>query len=521
MNEQIKDLESQFFELLNSNKLDNGIKFIDEIVSNKYKFDSAQIPVISIIFSSFYIDIAEQITQTLRKDFTKEANLKQLAKAKEIILKMFGIFRQNSQISEYKSFFESNRARGYLTLYGIHYIIDNHVEPSNYESIDFDIIPSVYSIDNYLTKAISCYWKALENCTELNEQYNIRNNLGNALSRVGRFIEAVEMYNINIENLPLRWQSNASLVDTLDLLVNKSYIPKTVSLSFKKACLLKTSLENNELNSIQRQSLSIKLAEEILIIKQNNFELNIQSINANDDEERQDFELFSEYRKFTIKNKLSLNEHSLFCNCRDSKFDNLKIGLLQGSVHENINLILLDSISNRIISEFAYSRMLYFSFKSDFAININDIEYAIIENHSNVDIYGYRIENLRTSYRLAYSILDKIGNAILLLYNIEKDIHVYFETLFTNEKIKLDLNKKSNIHLTALYSLSLDLNKDNGVFRQFKKIRNEMEHGYFQIDVVNKSEMEVANFTLNLLQLTRKAIFSFIFLTRTETLIGE
>ena len=133
----------------------------------------------------------------------------------------------------------------------------------------------------------------------------------------------------------------------------------------------------------------------------------------------------------------------------------------------------------------------------------------------------YKIENLRTSYRLAYSILDKIGNAILLLYNINKDIHVYFETLFANEEIKLELSNKSNIHLTALYSLSLDLNKDKGVFKEFKKIRNEMEHGYYPIGIDKKSEIEVANFTLNLLQLTRKAIFSFIFLTRTETLIVE
>lgn len=521
MNEQISNLKNQLFELLNSNKLNEGIVFIDEIVSNKNKFDIAQIPVMSVIFSSFYIDIAEQIIHTLGKDFTKEANLKQLAKAKDIILKMFGIFNQNSQLSEYESFFESNRARGYLTLYDIDYIKNNHVETSNYGSINFDLKPSIYTIDNYLTKSISSYWLALENCIDLDEKYNIRNNLANALSRVGRFIEAVEMYNKNISNLPLRWQSNASLVDTLDLLVEKSFIPKTVSLSMKKAYLLKNSLDNIELNPFQRQSLSLKLAQEIAIIEQNNFEFNIQTINTNEKEEEQDFELFSEYRKFTIKNQLSLNEHSLYCNCRDSKIDNLKIGLLQGSLHENKNLIILDSIANRMISEFAYSRMLYFSYKSDFAISINDIEYATIKNHSNVDIYGYKIENLRTSYRLAYSILDKIGNAILMLYNIKKDIHVCFETLFTNEEIKLELSEKSNIHLTALYSLSIDLNKDKGVFREFKKIRNEMEHGYYPIDIANKSEIEVANFTLNLLQLTRKAIFSFIFLTRTETIIGE
>ena len=122
---------------------------------------------------------------------------------------------------------------------------------------------------------------------------------------------------------------------------------------------------------------------------------------------------------------------------------------------------------------------------------------------------------------MAYSILDKIGNSILLLFGIEKDATLYFETLFANNNIKKIMKDKTNIHLTALYSLSNDLNKEKGVFKDFKKIRNEMEHGYYPIDTTNKSESEVANFTLRLLQLTRNAIFSFVFLTRTETIINE
>ena len=34
MNEQINNLENQLFELLNSNKIDEGIIFIDDIISN-------------------------------------------------------------------------------------------------------------------------------------------------------------------------------------------------------------------------------------------------------------------------------------------------------------------------------------------------------------------------------------------------------------------------------------------------------------------------------------------------------
>lgn len=193
-------------------------------------------------------------------------------------------------------------------------------------------------------------------------------------------------------------------------------------------------MTSRELNSMHRHSLELKLAEEITKIEMNDCIFDEHTIEKNDIEEKLDFELFSEFRKFTMMNELSLNEHSLFCNCKDSKIDNLKIGLTNGSSHKNSNFIVLNSIANRMISEFAYSRLLYYSFRADFAIGPDDIEFANILDHNHIDIYGYRIEYLRVSYRLAYSILDKIGNAILLLYNIKVDSRVYFETLFSTIK---------------------------------------------------------------------------------------
>lgn len=104
----------------------------------------------------------------------------------------------------------------------------------DFTNINFSQLSSIYLIDNNLTNAISFYWLALEKCNDLEEQYNIRNNLAKALSRAGRYFEAIALFKINITKFPFHWQSNASFADILHLLVENSLISQTLSLSLKR-----------------------------------------------------------------------------------------------------------------------------------------------------------------------------------------------------------------------------------------------------------------------------------------------
>ena len=86
------------------------------------------------------------------------------------------------------------------------------------------------------------------------------------------------------------------------------------------------------------------------------------------------------------------------------------------------------------------------------------------------------------------------------------------------------------MNLTALYSIACDLNKKNGEFGFYKKWRNKLEHGVFSLTkskyneklfesnmfIETTSEENFEAKTKHLLQLTRSAIFSFVFCARNE-----
>jgi len=65
-------------------------------------------------------------------------------------------------------------------------------------------------LEKHLQLAISNYWRSLRISKREDEKYNTRNNLANCLVKAGRFIEAISLFNENINQNPNRFQSFAS-----------------------------------------------------------------------------------------------------------------------------------------------------------------------------------------------------------------------------------------------------------------------------------------------------------------------
>ncbi len=113
-------------------------------------------------------------------------------------------------------------------------------------------------------------------------------------------------------------------------------------------------------------------------------------------------------------------------------------------------------------------------------------------------------------------------NGTLILYNLERDKDDYFESFFFRKRSYLA--DKNSIHLASLFSLAIELDQGNGAFKNYKKIRNLMEHDFFPVSADNAESMALSDFekfTFELLKITRSAIFSFVFLIRNETIIEE
>lgn len=512
LTEQIKTLHKKIDSFLETEEYDKAIEIIDKIITNQITIEDEFVNYAKVEFASLYIEVADA---TIKKG-------NKLEESDKLILKTFGVFNQLSeQVPEMSSFIKCNRARGLMVRYDIAYI-NKQLKTGN-RVLTFDDIDSIYLIKDTLSEAIRYYWEALKECEDENEQYNIRNNLANGLSRVGRSIEASTLLRKNIGLMPERWQSHLSWVDALGNLVDAALIPETPSMHLfaldSYIMVQKTHLPAPIKKEVEgRMSFHVnRLADHGQVVTDTILEKNRV-------EEKEDFDKHTEYRKFVLLNDLSLSEHSLYCKCRDASSDNLMIGTLGGSSHlgKPTSFPILDGLVNRLISEFSFSRLLYFHYISGISLTADDVQFSSV---SNSDLTGYQIEQLRTSYRIAYGILDKIKNGVSILFETDssKSKTSYFEDYF--DKCKAELDSKRNRHLTALYSLALDLNRQHGSFKHFKEFRNEMEHGFLAVNesstqtgLIRMSQEEIKQLTFDLLKLTRSAIFSFVFLVRTTTI---
>ena len=200
----------------------------------------------------------------------------------------------------------------------------------------------------------------------------------------------------------------------------------------------------------------------------------------------------------------------------------------------SIKIVKLEHSLNRIKSEFSFARKQLFEFLTVY--EEDNVLYQKFGVHKLM--YGIQVEKIRLSFRMCFGIFDKIAQAILYLFELEKkdNENVYFESFWKKPNDPNNrwekLNETKNMHITALYSIACDLSKHNGEFSYYKKWRNQLEHNFFSIipnsENFDKDILESDLFcewttvddfkdkTLHLLQLVRSAIFSLTFACREE-----
>jgi tetratricopeptide (TPR) repeat protein len=451
-NAYIIKMHENVIKLIDSGELENAKKIINSILSEK-GFNKTSETQIKFNFASLYIDIAGYYSKDIQ--YLDEADL--------ILKKTSDVFKKikNTIPKEFELNLKLNTASIFLIKYDVQYA-KNQALNKNYK-LTYNELNSIYDIENLLLDSIKIYRECFKLNLEKEEQYNIRNNIANCLIRAGRYIESIELLNENQNQNPERWQSFASYADALFNFGVSGLLPLTVSFFLK---IIESDSKSLSLNPYELAKNEIVNNKDFCIKKLNDFGLtyNEGMIQMNNIKEKEEFKSLNQLRQFVLINNLALNEHSIYCRCKDARIDNLKIGRLDGSEHNasNYNLLKLDGIVNRLLSEFSYCRFLFFLHISGISNTPDDVEFSNLSNEN--DLLGYCNEQLRTSYRLAYSVLDKIMNGIVELYKLNKTKNTYFENLFS--KNRLELNDKNNIHLAALFSISIELNQEDGVLTQ-------------------------------------------------------
>lgn len=370
-------------------------------------------------------------------------------------------------------------------------------------------------------------WKALHECKSstnpVPDEYRI--NLANSLKIHGRFVEALTIYNEVLKKNETLYECWINKAKTLEKIARFTEVFSD-SLLIEIINCYKKSLESPNFPAHQTDFIQ----NEIKTLEQNFKEFNLK-------EEREltqkEYDQHSEYRKYYLNTSLHLSLHGLHCKCVGSRRDELSI-VLKSIVSGDHTIPKMEMILNRLKSEFAYARHLLFEYEKFEPLDDLDKEACFTELFNN-EVIGLKIEKVKMGFKLCFGILDRIANAVCELHDLypQKNQKVYFTSFwgldFDKEcKERLEkFNQIKTLHLTALYSLAIDLSQSEEI-RLYRGQRNDLEHNFVVVyngiqveDIYNSfdiqknilliKESDLVDSYIHLLQLTRSAIYSFVF----------
>lgn len=388
--------------------------------------------------------------------------------------------------------------------------------------------PTLQVSKDYLFEAKSAYFKVYKTI-DLNNldrfSLSVLNNLANSLDVNGRIVEALQLYDTVLMISPNHPQSLISKAQTLIHMVRVTKFAKSLSFYGTIYSLFEAGESYAMPANVQSEAKAGKEAALKILLASN---YNVNNINSEYQLNDIEFRTHEPKIQFNLKNFLSLSEHGLFCYCNGARIDDLTIGL-PGEKTSDKKLMRLEVLTNRLKSEFCFARRSYYDY-----LNADGTENTHYQDLLDSVQYGLKVEWLRNSFKMCFGVLDKIAEGICYMLDLpkNKNENIYFESFWEKHPVRWQkLNTHHNIHLTALYSISSDLNKDGGEFHFYKKWRNKLEHGIFSIrsesidrfdllqDELFSSFTDEKDFSikaLHILQLTRAAIFSFVFCARHE-----
>lgn len=409
----------------------------------------------------------------------------------------------------------------------------NLIQSSSRDQLDTDV-----ELIKQLAEVNSLFFKAILSCRKqgVDSQPEYLVNLAINLQKQYRFPEALALYDQVIAmnlNIPQAWTNRSECLSVISQINNSSSIKqgREIALGFRNAskssnlppewAIFYLARAEKIENDIERDCLDLE-------------------IDVEDDShlDEQEYQSFSEYRKWCLDSFLSLSEHGLYCKCYGSARDNLTIPLTTRAISGDF-IYPMEKVLNRLKSEFGLARLMLFEYKIADKDHFIEDEACYSELYDN-ELLGTNIEKLRTAFRICFGILDKIGNAVALLFDLQlkskkgKVRPSYFHTFWELEnKDRLQkFEAYDNEGLIGLYSIACDLNHNlEGELNFYKKWRNALEHSFVFVyenekpenietslsyyeEPVFISESDFVESVEHVLQLTRSAIFSFVFAVR-------
>ncbi len=437
-------------------------------------------------------------------------------------------------------------------------ILTNETLTEDEKSIVYYYIGNIWStIDGLHTIKTKDIWlfnrsefeKAIINyrkCINLNVSPEIENalftkvytNLGNSFSTAGRAILAVKYWN---KSLVIDPEFAMALCNKAHGIKEYSgYLYENADRGFLLKKAYKIYKQSFDSGTIPKKSFDFFQSEFVMLKKSPyqkffdaEFDFKPFPLGSMEDEK--------DYKKWILNNTLFLNPlNDIFS---DSFVAHDVLTLPSMRIEDNPAPIF-QGFYNQIKQEFISLRYFYYQYRyllHEYKIHFSDSKRCLL-NTGDYSVYGYRTECLKISFRMAYSVFDKIAfflNKFLNLNILENKVS--FRTIWFDNtgkgRVRDSIQKLNNLPLRALYYLSKDLfsSAENEYLmnlepesKNISDIRNHLEHRYFKIHcgdwsgetchTGNSFDMFIDNFaysvyesdfskkTLNLIHLVREAI---------------
>jgi len=359
-------------------------------------------------------------------------------------------------------------------------------------------------------------------------QCSILTNLGNLLSTIGRFIEAIEYFNRAINIVPLFAMAHGNNAKCLRYYSPSLYDKNHSALLLKYAHKqLKTAIEGEFYNNEFARTEFEKLQREIESILSSEYlaeESDINKFSLGNSEEE------ISYRRWCLKQCLFLNPLNDLGAYSIAANDILTTPDIIVKAGEGPSF---QGFFNQIKQEFVSARYLYYEGINSTSPHFSDNQVEFF-NTLDYPSYSLAVEKVKITFRICYSLFDKIAN--FLNYYLELSIKprkVNFKTLWyksqdKKQKLRDDLKQYKNWPMRGLFWLSKDLYNEvikhttEPDAQEIYEIRNQIEHNYFKLHENNfpqphndmfKDNLSLSRYrhdfetkTLRILKLTRAAI---------------
>lgn len=196
---------------------------------------------------------------------------------------------------------------------------------------------------------------------------------------------------------------------------------------------------------------------------------------------------YNEYLSFCLENELFLTEHSMYCKCERSTYDDLTIR----SSHEHTQIDFIkpyEECLQPLVFDFILARKKHFdSLPGNMLRNYFSRSIKRDDNLRNI-----KLSLLKDSFRLCYSILDTIAVSILEALDIDypkilkakkKSTNIHFVGIW--EDLITSKHFDDNFYVQTLYSIAYDIMEKTSGHKEFRDIRNALEHKIFRVKKKN------------------------------------